>query len=32
VTRPARGLPIGSSLEYVDRRTISKALEGREPI
>ncbi len=32
VTRPARGLPIGSSLEYVDRGTISKALEGREPI
>jgi recombination protein RecR len=32
VTRPARGLPLGSSLEYVDRGTISKALEGREPI
>jgi recombination protein RecR len=32
VTRPARGLPLGSSLEYVDRGTITKALEGREPI
>ena len=32
VTRPARGLPLGSSLEYVDRETITKALEGREPI
>lgn len=32
VTRPARGLPMGSSLEYVDRGTIARALEGREPI
>jgi recombination protein RecR len=32
VTRPARGLPLGSSLEFVDRGTITKALEGREPI
>lgn len=32
VTRPARGLPLGSSLEFIDRGTISKALEGREPI
>lgn len=32
VTRPARGLPMGSSLEYVDMGTISKALEGREQI
>lgn len=32
VTRPARGLPMGSSLEYVDRGTITRALEGREPI
>lgn len=32
VTRPARGLPLGSSLEYVDRETITRALEGREPI
>ncbi|MDD4857481.1 MAG: recombination mediator RecR [Candidatus Krumholzibacteria bacterium] len=32
VTRPARGLPLGSSLEYVDRGTITRALENREPI
>jgi recombination protein RecR len=32
VTRPARGLPIGSSLEFADRGTITKALEGREQI
>jgi len=32
VTRPARGLPLGSSLEFLDRGTITKALEGREPI
>ena len=32
VTRPARGLPMGSPLEYVDRETITKAIEGREPI
>lgn len=32
VTRPARGIPLGSTLEFVDRGTISKALEGREPI
>jgi recombination protein RecR len=32
LTRPARGIPLGSSLEFVDRGTISKALEGREPI
>jgi len=32
VTRPARGLPLGSSLEFVDRGTITKALEDREPI
>jgi recombination protein RecR len=32
ITRPARGLPMGSSLEYVDRGTISRALEGREPV
>ncbi len=32
ITRPARGLPLGSSLEFVDRGTITKALEGREPI
>ncbi|HER43869.1 MAG: recombination protein RecR [Candidatus Krumholzibacteriota bacterium] len=32
VTRPARGLPLGSSLEFVDTGTITKALEGRERI
>ena len=32
VTRPARGLPLGSSLEFVDRGTISKALDGREEV
>ena len=32
VTRPARGLPLGSSLEFVDTGTITKALEGREKI
>jgi recombination protein RecR len=32
VTRPARGLPLSSSLEFVDRGTISKALERREKI
>lgn len=32
VTRPARGIPLGSSLEFIDKGTISKALEGRESI
>ena len=32
ITRLARGLPLGSVLEFVDSGTISKALEGREPI
>ncbi len=32
VTRPARGLPIGGTLEFADRGTITKALEGRERI
>ena len=32
VTRPARGLPLGSSLEFVDRGTISKALDSRENV
>jgi recombination protein RecR len=32
VTRPARGLPLGSSLEFVDRGTISRALDGREEV
>lgn len=29
VTRIARGLPVGSDLEYADETTLSKALEGR---
>jgi recombination protein RecR len=29
VTRIARGLPIGSNLEYVDEATISRAIDGR---
>ena len=29
ITRIARGLPIGSDIEYADEMTISKALEGR---
>ena len=32
VTRLARGIPLGSSLEYIDTDTISKALEGREEV
>jgi len=32
VTRLARGIPLGSSLEYIDADTISRALEGREEI
>ena len=32
VTRPARGIPLGSSLEFVDRGTISTALDGREDV
>ncbi|MEX1137945.1 MAG: recombination mediator RecR [Bacteroidota bacterium] len=29
VTRVARGLPVGSDLEYADLATLSRALEGR---
>lgn len=29
VTRIARGIPIGSDLEYADQATLSRALEGR---
>ena len=32
ITRLARGIPLGSTLEFVDKGTISKALEGREPL
>ena len=30
VTRIARGLPVGSDLEYADSATISRALDGRQ--
>jgi len=30
ITKLARGLPIGSDLEYADDMTLSKALEGRQ--
>ncbi len=29
ITRIARGIPIGGELEYVDKVTVSKAIEGR---
>jgi recombination protein RecR len=29
VTRLARGIPVGSDLEYVDGSTIAQALAGR---
>jgi recombination protein RecR len=29
VTRIARGIPLGSALEFIDEATISRALEGR---
>jgi recombination protein RecR len=29
VTRIARGLPVGSDIEYADQTTLSRALEGR---
>ncbi len=29
VTRPARGIPMGSDLEYVDGTTLAEALSGR---
>ncbi len=30
ITRIARGLPVGSDLEYADESTLSRALEGRK--
>ena len=30
VTRIAHGIPIGSDLEYADKITLVKALEGRQ--
>jgi recombination protein RecR len=32
VTRIARGIPIGSDLEYADEATLSRALEGRTAV
>lgn len=32
VTRIARGLPVGSDLEYADSMTLSRALEGRQEL
>lgn len=32
VSRIARGLPVGSDLEFADRETIARALEGRREI
>ncbi len=32
ITRIARGLPVGSDLEYADGMTLSRALEGRREI
>jgi len=32
ITRIARGLPVGSDLEYADGMTISRAIEGRQEI
>jgi recombination protein RecR len=30
VTRIARGVPVGSDLEYSDQMTLARALEGRK--
>ena len=30
ITRIARGIPVGSDLEYVDEITMSRAMEGRQ--
>ena len=30
ITRLARGLPVGSDLEYADQNTILRALSGRQ--
>ncbi len=32
VTRLARGLPVGGDLEYADRMTLARALEGRKEV
>lgn len=31
ITRIARGIPVGSHIEYADQATLSRALEGRLP-
>jgi recombination protein RecR len=32
VTRIARGIPVGSHIEYTDQATLSRALSGRQPV
>lgn len=32
ITRIARGVPVGSSIEYVDQATLQRALEGRTAV
>ncbi|HBB39904.1 MAG: recombination protein RecR [Deltaproteobacteria bacterium] len=32
VTRPARGIPMGGDLEYIDSLTLARAMEGRGPV
>ena len=32
VTRLARGLPVGSNLEYMDELTLTRAIEGRTKV
>ncbi len=32
ITRLALGLPMGSTLDYIDQNTLSQALAGRQPI
>jgi len=32
VTRIARGLPVGTDLEFADEATLSRALEGRTAV
>jgi recombination protein RecR len=31
-SRIARGIPVGSDLEFIDDATLSRALEGRTPV
>jgi recombination protein RecR len=32
VTRIARGIPVGSHIEYTDQATLSRAIQGRSPL